>query len=85
MVLGKGEAEVNILCKESGFDCALIDERTARSMAELINVNTMGVLGIIDLAVEKGFSIDKKKAINQLKDLGFRIGDKLYKRIFPDS
>lgn len=84
-ILGKGEAEVIILCKESGFDCALIDERTARSMAGLINVNTMGVLGIIDLAVEKGFSIDKKKAINQLKDLGFRIGDKLYKRIIPDS
>lgn len=36
------------------------------------------------LAVEKGFSIDKKKAISKLKDLGFRIGDKLYKRIFPD-
>jgi len=63
----------------------LIDERTARSMAELMNVNTMGVLGIIDLAVERGFPIDKKKAIDQLRDLGFRISDKLYKNMFPNS
>lgn len=63
----------------------MIDERTARSMAELMNVNTMGVLGIIDLAVERGFPIDKKKAIDQLRDLGFRISDKLYKNMFPNS
>ncbi len=51
----------------------MIDERTARSMADLMNVNTMGVLGIIDLAIKKGFSIDKKKVIDRLKDSGFRI------------
>ena len=50
-----------------------------------MNVNTMGVLGIIDLAVERGFPIDKKKAIDQLRDLGFRISDKLYKNMFPNS
>ncbi len=49
-----------------------------------MNVNTMGVLGIIDLAIVEGLSIDKKKVVDQLKDLGFRISDKLYKRIFPD-
>lgn len=84
-ILGKGEAEVIILCKELSLDYALIDERTARDMAELMNVNTMGVLGIIDLAIIQGLSIDKKKVVDQLKDLGFRISDKLYKRMFPDS
>jgi predicted nucleic acid-binding protein len=83
-ILGKGEAEVIILCKELGLDYALIDEKTARNIAELLSVNTMGVLGIIDLAIEKGFSIDKKKAVDRLKDLGFRISDKLYKKIFSD-
>ena len=81
-ILGKGEAEVIVLCKELGRDYALIDERTARNISELLNVNTLGVLGIIDLAIEKGFSIDKKKAIDKLKDLGFRISDKLYKKMF---
>src|SRR3972149_2313394 len=56
-ILGKGEAEVIILCKELALDYALIDERTARDMAELMNVNTMGVLGIIDLAIIQGLSI----------------------------
>lgn len=84
-LLGKGESEVIILCKESGLDYALIDERTARDIAELMNVNTMGVLGIIDLAIKRGFFIDKKKVVDQLKDLGFRISDKLYKNMFPDS
>ncbi len=84
-ILGKGEAEAIILYKELELDCALIDERTARSMADLMNVNTMGVLGIIDLAIKKGFSIDKKEVIDRLKDSGFRISDKLYKKIFPDS
>ena len=82
-ILGKGESEVIILCKKSGFDYALIDERTARDAAALMSVNTMGVLGIIDLAIEVGFAIDKKKLVNQLREAGFRISDKIYKRMFP--
>lgn len=83
--LGKGEAEVIVLCKELKLDYALIDERTAREMAELMKINTMGVLGIIDLAIERGFPIDKKKTVDQLIDFGFRISDKLYKKMFPDT
>lgn len=82
--LGKGESEVIILCKEVGLDYALIDERTARNIADLLNVNTLGVLGIMDLAIEKGFAINKKKAVGQLKELGFRISDKLYNKMFSD-
>jgi len=83
--LGKGESEVIILCKESGFDYALIDERTAREKAALMSVNTMGVLGVMDLAIELGLAIDKKKLVKQLREAGFRISDKLYKRMFPDN
>jgi predicted nucleic acid-binding protein len=83
--LGKGESEVIILCKESGFDYALIDERTAREKAALASVNTMGVLGFMDLAIEMGFAIDKKRLVKQLREVGFRISDKLYKRMFPDN
>lgn len=83
--LGKGESEVIILCRESGFDYALRDERTAREKAALMSVNTMGVLGVIDLAIEMGFAIDKKKLVKQLREVGFRISDKLYKRMFPDN
>jgi predicted nucleic acid-binding protein len=82
-ILGKGESEVIILCKQSGFDYALIDERTARDAAALMSVNTMGILGIMDLAIEMGFALDKKKLVKQLREAGFRISDKLYKRMFP--
>lgn len=84
-ILGKGESEVIILCKELRADYALIDERTARHRAELMSVDTMGVLGIMDLAIEMGFAIDKRYLVKQLKGVGFRISDKLYKRIFCDS
>jgi len=83
--LGKGESEIIILCRESGFDYALIDERTARRKAALMSVNTMGILGFMDLAIEMGFAIDKKRLVKQLREVGFRISDKLYKRMFPDN
>ncbi|MBI3008478.1 MAG: DUF3368 domain-containing protein [Candidatus Omnitrophica bacterium] len=84
-ILGKGESEVIVLCKELKFEYALIDERIARDMAGLLSINTMGVLGIIDLAIDRGFSINKKKVVDQLIDLGFRISNKLYAKMFSDS
>lgn len=84
-ILGRGEAEVIILCKQLNLDYALIDERIARDTAEILNVNTMGVLGIIDLAVHRGFPINKKKVVDKLIDVGFRISEKLYKKMFPNS
>ena len=80
--LGRGESEVIILCKELELEYALIDERKARDMAELMDINTIGILGIIDLAIEMGFPIDKKRMVDQLINLGFRISDKIYKKIF---
>ena len=83
--LGRGESEVIILCKELGVDYALIDERAARYKAELMDVKIMGILGLIDLAIEMGFSIDKEKSVKRLREVGFRISDKLYKKMFSDS
>lgn len=84
-ILGEGESEVIALCKELGADYALIDEATARDIADLMEVNTKGIIGIMDLAIGMGFDIDKKELIDKLRDMGFRISDKLYKKMFPDS
>jgi predicted nucleic acid-binding protein len=81
--LGEGESEVIILYKELGFDYAIIDEKTARDMAELMDINLIGVIGIIDMAIGKGFDINKKVMVDQLIEKGFRISSKLYKRMFP--
>ena len=50
----------------------MIDERTARDMAVLMGINTMGVLGIFDLAIERGLAIDKKKVVEQLIKFWFQ-------------
>lgn len=83
--LGKGESEVIVLYKELKFDYALIDEKTARDVAELMDVNVIGIIGTIDLAIEKGFHLDKRRLVDQLIEMGFRISDRLYKRMFPNS
>jgi predicted nucleic acid-binding protein len=41
----------------------------------------MGVLGVMDLAIEMGFAIDKKRLVKQLREVGFRISNKLYRRM----
>lgn len=84
-VLGMGESEVIILSKKLKLDYALIDEKTAREQAELMDVNTMGILGIIDLAIEKGVCVNKKELVDQLRKIGFRISNGLYKQMFPES
>ena len=63
-------------------ECPKVVDRFRR--AELMSVDTMGVLGIMDLAIEMGFTIDKRSLVKQLKAVGFRISDKLYKRMFGD-
>jgi predicted nucleic acid-binding protein len=83
--LGKGESEVIALYKELEANYALLDETTARDIADIMDVNTMGIIGIIDLAIEIGFNIDKRVLIDKLRDMGFRISDMLYKKMFPDS
>jgi hypothetical protein len=82
--LGKGESEVIVLSKELDADFALMDEKSARNTADLLNVDTVGILGIIDLANEMGFSLDKKRLVDCLRQSGFRISEKIYKKLFPE-
>lgn len=70
--------------KELGADFALMDEKSARNTADLLNVDTVGILGIIDLANEMGFSLDKKRLVDCLRQSGFRISEKIYKKLFPE-
>lgn len=84
-MLGDGESEVIVLYKELALDYALIDEKTARGKAELMGVNVMGIIGVLDLAIEMGFDINKKELVDKLIKKGFRISDRLYKRMFPGS
>lgn len=79
--LNRGEAEVIILATELGLDYALIDEKTARNIAALMNVKTIGTLGVIDIAITAGVDIQKKSALDHLRQVGFRISEALYQKI----
>jgi len=81
ITLGSGESEVIFLCKELKADLALIDEKTARDIAGLMDVDTMGTIGIICLAIEKGFKLNKRGLLELLIEKGFRISDKLCRDI----
>ena len=84
-ILGAGETETIILAKELDLDYALIDERMARAEAGLMEVKVIGTIGLIDLAIESGFEIDKKSIVDQLIKKGFRISNRLYKKMFLNS
>jgi predicted nucleic acid-binding protein len=45
----------------------------------------MKTLGIIDLAIAKGFELNKKVLVDRLMAAGFRISNKLYRRMFPGA
>ena len=60
---------------------ALIDEKIARNVAALLNVKTVGVLGVMNMAVAAGIPVQKQQAVDILRDVGFRISDKLCEQI----
>jgi predicted nucleic acid-binding protein len=79
--LSQGEAEVIILAQEQSCDYALIDEKIARNVAALLGVKTVGVLGVIKMAIVSGIPIQTKQALDTLRHVGFRISDKLYQQM----
>jgi len=49
-----GESESLILYKELQADFLLIDDKKARRIAESLNVNCIGILGLLSIANDKG-------------------------------
>lgn len=55
LLMDYGESEAVILYKELNADFLLIDDKHARQIAESLQVNCIGTLGILIIAKEKGF------------------------------
>lgn len=62
MIMDYGESESSILYEELNADYLLIDDSKARKIAESININCIGTLGLLLIAKEK-------MLINELKPL----------------
>lgn len=66
MVMDYGESESVILYEELNADYLLIDDNKARVVAESLNVNCIGTLGLLIKARQKGLIKDLKPLFEKL-------------------
>ncbi len=50
-----------------------------------MEVEIIGTLGILDLALKKGLIDKKKPIVDELKERGFRISRSLYHRVIEEN
>lgn len=79
--LHRGEVEVIIGAKELGIGIVIIDDRSARNLAEALMFSTIGIIGVLMLAKRSGY-IDKiSPGLELLMQSGYRISQNLYESI----
>ncbi len=74
--LGQGEAEVIALATETGMK-AIIDDLKARKVAETLDLNITGTIGILLKAENLGLIDSAYSKAKELKDIGFYVSDEL--------
>lgn len=80
--LDVGEAEAIALASELGATRLLIDEHRGREAARREGVPTMGLLGVLVLAKERGEIAAVKPCLDEMIQVaGFRLHDALYNRV----
>lgn len=83
--LKKGEAESIVLAKELNADLILLDDKTARDMAEASGLMVKGTVGIILMANEMGIIKNFRTVVNRLRDKGFYLKEDIYQRILKKA
>lgn len=79
--LDDGEAEAITLAQELAADLLLMDEHLGRAAAARLGLKVVGILGVLIEAKHQGLIQEVKPLIGALMNLGFRIGQDLYKRV----
>ena len=65
-VMDYGESQSVILYKELNADFLLIDDKKARNIAENLEVNCIGTLGLLSIAKDKGLVVSLKVLFEEL-------------------
>ena len=81
LTLDTGEAEALALYLENNADFLLIDEKRGRTIAYRNEINTIGTIGILLFAKQKGLILQVKPLLDILAQTGFRISGILYNQI----
>ncbi len=79
--LGSGETEAMTLYKELHADFLLCDDKKARKYAESFSIHTVGSLGILLKAKEKGLIDTISPLLDILRKSDIFINEKLYKTV----
>lgn len=78
-MLDPGEAEALALARQRGLPL-LVDEKKGRTLARMMGIPILGLVGVLLLAVQRGI-IDPptaKDIMDACRDRGFRLSDTLY-------
>ena len=79
--LDAGESEAIILARENQAALIFMDERAATRKARSIGLQSIGTLGILLIAKEKGIVTELKPLLTSLRLEGFHMSDTLYNQI----
>lgn len=74
--LGKGEAEVIALARETGMKI-IIDDQKARKVAKTLGLNITGTIGILLKAENLGLIESAYRKTKELREKGFYVSDEL--------
>jgi len=84
-ILHRGELEVVIGALENGVKIVIIDEKTARDFAQTLNLKPLGIIGILQIAKQKGLIEALKPHLDKLIQSKYRISEKLYTQVLQEA
>ena len=84
--IDEGESEAIVLAIEMGADFLLIDERIGTKKAREKGLKTIGLLGVLIKAKQKGIIEKVEPVLDELiRKAGFWIGEKLKERVLKEA
>ena len=83
--VGRGEAEAIVLARELQADALILDDGTARRVAEAEGQNAVGLLGLLLHAKVQGLVDTVKPILDEMVAAGFFIDDSLYRLILRQA